>query len=67
MYSIFRYSIRYLKPTDANDGILVRFIFAKLARLYGPVNERDNQTLLLSIKALDELVMEVERMIKNVQ
>ncbi|AWF41601.1 MULTISPECIES: DEAD/DEAH box helicase [Proteus] len=67
LYSIFRYSIRYLKPTDANDGILVRFIFAKLARLYGPVNERDNQTLLLSIKALDELVMEVERMIKNVQ
>ncbi|HHN8373645.1 TPA: DEAD/DEAH box helicase [Morganella morganii] len=67
LYSIFRYSVPYLKPTDANNGILVRFIFAKLVRTYGPVNQRDNQTLLLSIKALDELVMEVERMIKNVK
>ncbi|EJD6662064.1 DEAD/DEAH box helicase family protein [Providencia sp. CRE-3FA-0001] len=66
LYPIFCKHLKYIKETDANDGILIKFINTKLSRTYEPVDKRDNQTLLLSIKALDALVAEVEGMIKNV-
>ncbi|EYI42001.1 hypothetical protein SEEH1584_00005, partial [Salmonella enterica subsp. enterica serovar Heidelberg str. 41584] len=36
----------------------------KLAKAYGPVDKRDNKTLLQSINDLDKILAEVERMIK---
>lgn len=64
LYDIFKRYVPYLKTTDANDGILVRYVNIKLASAYGPVVKRDNKTLLQSIKDLDKLLAEVERMIK---
>lgn len=65
LYPLFSKHMKFLKPTDPNDGILVRFINTKLSKAYNPVDKRDNQTLLRSIKALDNVVAEVERMIKD--
>ncbi|QCC99749.1 helicase [Citrobacter portucalensis] len=64
LYDIFKRYVPYLKTTDANDGILVRYVNIKLASAYGPVVKRDNKTLLQSIKDLDKILAEVERMIK---
>lgn len=64
LYEIFMRYVPYLKTTDANDGILVRYVNIKLASAYGPVVKRDNKTLLQSIKDLDKILAEVERMIK---
>lgn len=64
LYDIFKRYVPYLKTTDANDGILVRYVNIKLASAYGSVVKRDNKTLLQSIKDLDKILAEVERMIK---
>ncbi|HIH1544207.1 TPA: DEAD/DEAH box helicase [Salmonella enterica] len=64
LYDIFNRYVPYLKTTDANDGILVRYVNIKLASAYGPVDKRDNKTLLQSIKDLDKILAEVERMIR---
>ncbi|MEZ2600573.1 DEAD/DEAH box helicase [Kluyvera intermedia] len=64
LYDVFWRYVPYLKTTDANDGILVRYVNIKLASAYGPVGKRDNKTLLQSIKDLDKILAEVERMIK---
>lgn len=64
LYDIFNRHVPYLKTTDANDGILVRYVFMKLSHAYGPVDKRDNKTLLQSINDLDKVLAEVERMIK---
>ncbi|EPT7277960.1 DEAD/DEAH box helicase [Escherichia coli] len=64
LYSIFNRHVPYLKTTDPNDGILVRYVNLKLAKAYGPVDKRDNKTLLQSINDLDKILAEVERMIK---
>ncbi|MCE1939599.1 DEAD/DEAH box helicase family protein [Enterobacter hormaechei] len=64
LYDIFNRYVPYLKTTDANDGILVRYVNIKLSSAYGPVDKRDNKTLLQSIKDLDKILAEVERMIK---
>lgn len=64
LYDIFNRHVPYLKTTDANDGILVRYVFMKLSSAYGPVDKRDNKTLLQSINDLDKVLAEVERMIK---
>ncbi|WP_312741960.1 DEAD/DEAH box helicase family protein [Cedecea neteri] len=64
LYHIFNRHVPYLKTTDANDGILVRYVFIKLSKAYGPVEKRDNKTLLQSINDLEKVFAEVERMIK---
>ncbi|WP_105640489.1 DEAD/DEAH box helicase [Cronobacter dublinensis] len=64
LYALFNRHVPYLKTTDANDGILVRYVFTKLAKAYGPVDKRDNKALLQSINDLDKVLAEVERMIK---
>lgn len=64
LYNIFNRYVPYLKTTDANDGILVRYVFIKLSKAYGPVEKRDNKTLLQSINDLEKVFAEVERMIK---
>lgn len=64
LYALFNRHVPYLKTTDANDGILVRYVFIKLAKAYGPVDKRDNKALLQSINDLDKVLAEVERMIK---
>jgi len=64
LYNIFNRYVPYLKTTDSNDGILVRYVFIKLSKAYGPVEKRDNKTLLQSINDLEKVFAEVERMIK---
>lgn len=56
--------LRNLQTTDANDAIIVKFILGKLYRQFGPVKERDNQTLQNSINAIPEILDEVSRMLK---
>ncbi|RMT66831.1 hypothetical protein ALP43_200312 [Pseudomonas azotoformans] len=48
----------------ANDGILVRFINAKLAKKFGKVADRDNSSLSKSIKHVDEIMAELRGMLK---
>ncbi|MGN7511551.1 DEAD/DEAH box helicase [Aeromonas salmonicida] len=64
LYGVFSRYMPYLKTNEANDGILVRYVFMKLSSAYGPVDKRDNKTLLQSINDLDQVLAEVERMIK---
>ena len=64
LYAIFSRYMPYLKTNEANDAILVRYVFIKLAKAYGPVDKRDNKALLQSINDLDKVLAEVERMIK---
>ncbi|KHS94763.1 DEAD/DEAH box helicase family protein [Pectobacterium parvum] len=64
LYHVFNRHVPYIQTTDANDGILVRYVFLKLSKAYGPVDKRDNKTLLQSINDLDKVLAEVERMIK---
>ncbi|ANI30577.1 helicase [Yersinia entomophaga] len=64
LYDIFGRHMQYIAPTDANDGILMRYINLKLSKAFGRVDERDNKTLLQSIDALPGILKEVERMIR---
>ncbi|MDN0118642.1 DEAD/DEAH box helicase family protein [Yersinia frederiksenii] len=64
LYGIFGRHMQYIAPTDANDGILMRYINLKLSKAFGRVDERDNKTLLQSIDALPGILKEVERMIR---
>lgn len=64
LYEVFNRHVPYLKTSDANDGILVRYVFIKLSKAYEPVEKRDNKTLLQSINDLEKVFAEVERMIK---
>ncbi|WP_445495788.1 DEAD/DEAH box helicase [Photorhabdus sp. SF281] len=64
LYHIFNRYIPNLKTTDANDGIVVRFINSKLSKIYGVVRDRDNKTLLKSIDAISGILEEVKRMIR---
>ncbi|HAW8851291.1 TPA: helicase, partial [Escherichia coli] len=61
---IFSPHLRNLQTTDANDAIIVKFILGKLYRQFGPVKDRDNQTLQNSINSIPEILAEVSRMLK---
>jgi len=52
------------KPTMPNDGILVNFINAKLAKKFGRVADRDNGSLTRSIEHVEVIIEELRRILK---
>ena len=64
LYPKFRNHLVGIQPTMANDGILIRFINAKLAKKFGKVADRDNSSLSKSIKHVDEVMAELRGMLK---
>lgn len=61
---LFMDVLPYLKDTDANDGVLVRYINSKLQKRFGSVNQRDNKALSQSIDAIPEIIEELRKMIQ---
>lgn len=60
---VFKRHMSNVKLTYANDGILVRYVFSKLAVEFGPVDDRDNSTLLKSLDKIDDIIEEIRRML----
>ncbi|MBO1298482.1 MULTISPECIES: DEAD/DEAH box helicase [Enterococcus] len=57
-----------LTVSDKNNGIIVRFINSKLSRKFGPVKNREPETLLASKEyAQNQLVPEIRRLLDNVR
>lgn len=63
LYSKFKNSIYNLRPDCPNDGILVRYINARLHKKYGPAKKREPETLLESKRYMDTIIDELRRMI----
>jgi hypothetical protein len=55
--------IKYLEINSPNDGTLMMFVNSKLYNKFGPVKERDNNTLLQSIKWIPNIIDELRRML----
>jgi len=53
----------YIKPNTPNDGTLMTFVNSKLHSKYGPVNQRENDILLLSIKWIPNIIDELRSML----
>lgn len=64
LYPIFKNHVPMAKPTMPNDGILVSFINAKLAKKFGRVADRDNGSLTRSIEHVEVIIEELRRMLK---
>lgn len=62
LYHKFERFVYGLKPTDANDGILVRYIYSRLRKKYGAVKDREPEMLLESKKYIDVIVTDLRRM-----
>lgn len=63
LVSKFMRLVPYLKAGTANDGVLVMYINAKLAKRFGPVVSRENNVLLQSIKDVPVIIDELRRML----
>ncbi|BBV39305.1 DEAD/DEAH box helicase [Citrobacter portucalensis] len=55
--------IRTLRTDTTNDGTLVIYINAKLHSRFGPVNERDNDALTMSVNYLPSIFKELRSML----
>ncbi|MFJ5361227.1 DEAD/DEAH box helicase [Pectobacterium sp. CHL-2024] len=55
--------IRTLRTDTTNDGTLVIYINAKLHNRFGPVNERDNDALTMSVNYLPTIFKELRSML----
>lgn len=64
LYPIFKNHVPMAKPTMPNDGILVNFINAKLAKKFGRVADRDNGSLTRSIEHVEVIIEELRRILK---
>ncbi|EGR1514202.1 helicase, partial [Vibrio vulnificus] len=64
LYHNFRNHIVAPRETDANDGMIVRYVNMKLYNMFGPIKDRDNHTLVASINSLENIFREIERMIR---
>jgi DNA repair protein RadD len=63
LYPIFERFLPFKKPNTPNDGVLVMYINAKLAKKFGSVNGRENATLLQSINEIPAIIEEIRRML----
>jgi len=54
---------RYVKGNTPNDGVLVMYINAKLAKKFGAVGSRENNVLLQSINEVPVIIEELRRML----
>ena len=64
LYPKFRNYLVGIQPNTPNDGILVRFINAKLAKKFGKVTERDTSMLSKSIAHVEVVMAELREMLK---
>jgi superfamily II DNA or RNA helicase len=64
LYPIFKNHVQAAKPNMPNDGILVSFINAKLAKKFGRVADRDNGSLTKSIEHVEVIIDELRRILK---
>lgn len=55
--------LKYVKMNTPNDGTLMMFVNAKLHSKFGPVKERENDVLLLSIKWIPNVIDELRSML----
>lgn len=55
--------LQYIKTNTPNDGTLMMFVNAKLLSKFGPVKERENDVLLLSIKWIPNVIDELRSML----
>ncbi|MCY1454653.1 hypothetical protein D9M71_717330 [compost metagenome] len=61
---IFKNHLPVAEPNMPNDGILVKFINAKLAKKFGRVADRDNNSLTKSIEYVVVIIDELRSMLK---
>ncbi len=59
----FARMLPYIKPNTPNDGTLMTFVNSKLHSKFGPVNQRENDVLLLSIKWIPNIIDELRSML----
>ena len=64
LYPRFKNHLLMAKSTMPNDGILVSFINAKLAKKFGKVADRDNSSLSKSIEHVEVIMAELRGMLK---
>lgn len=64
LYPKFKNHLLMAKSTMPNDGILVSFINAKLAKKFGKVADRDNSSLSKSIEHVEVIMAELRGMLK---
>ena len=64
LYPKFRNHLVGIQPNTPNDGILVRFINAKLAKKFGKVTERDTSMLSKSIAHVEVVMAELRGILK---
>lgn len=60
---IFSRILKHLAADTPNDGILMMFVNFKLHSKFGPVKERENDVLLMSIKWIPNIIDELRRML----
>lgn len=64
LYPLFKNQVFKLASDTPNDGILVRYINARVSTKYGPVAKREPETLLLSQKYMTEIINELRRILR---
>lgn len=64
LYPKFSRHLVGIQSTMPNDGILVRFINAKLVKKFGKVSERDTNALSRSIEHVEAIMAELRGMLK---
>lgn len=55
--------LRYIKTDTPNDGTLMMYVNFKLQNKFGSVSERDNNSLLMSIKWIPNIIDELRSML----
>ncbi|MBW1616355.1 MAG: DEAD/DEAH box helicase family protein, partial [Deltaproteobacteria bacterium] len=63
LFDQFNSLIYNLPKNTTNDGIIVRFIYTKLSKKFGPVDKRELETLSSSLEYIKNIIEELRRMI----
>ncbi len=63
LYPQFRTILRRITAETPNDGILMMYVNTKLYSRFGAVNDRDNTSLLNSIRWIPTIIEELRRML----
>ncbi|WP_320173405.1 DEAD/DEAH box helicase family protein [Maridesulfovibrio sp.] len=66
LYPLIGRFVPYAKSSDANDGLIVRYVNAKLAKKFGAVKDRDNTNLYHSLRYVDVIYEELKRILANI-
>lgn len=63
LYSLIGRFVPHAKASNANDGLVVRYVNAKLAKKFGPIKNRDNANLYHSLKYVDNIYEELKKIL----